>query len=488
MSTPILTPRWQPRLALALTATGAAVIAWEPANWLLRTWYAPGYDHFGIVAFAAAAALFLSAWRTPLTNPGRHLPPRRTMLLLASTAALRALAQLLDINVLGALLLCVDVYTLAHLARLGERRFAVSPLYLAGLFCFCLPIEPIVQRLLGFPLQLVSAQLACAALEPWFADLVCQGVRIRLNHTDVLVDLPCSGSELLSITGMIFLGLAAVGRPDLPHALRGACLALAGALIANGLRIAVLAMGIAFAPRLPIDVMDPVPHTLIGLLTIAMLIRALLGWFRRIEPVVTHPAADSTDTPRRPVLHFTFACLFCTCAVLTGFISAQPADASRPLPAPAAPLYAGGFAATAVALSEQERAYFTTFGGNATRASYGPYGLLLVSTTSPLRHLHDPAICLRGMGFHVKLLGTDHDTVSTAYRATLNGQAYLVHVSYQADDARQASSIAEVVWHWLRAPSQRWTMVQRIEPLGPDVDDHATQQWHAAIRRAFNLA
>ena len=481
----------QPILTRALLLTGAAVLAIEPARWLLQTWYAPGYDSFGVVAFALVTGLFVMSWRSPLRPLARPVSALRTTVLLSLTAGLRLAAQVLDINVIGALLLCVDVYALAHLARLGERRFAVSPHYLAGLFCFCLPVEPIVQRLLGYGLQHVSANLACGVLNLWFADLLCEGVRIRLNSVDVLVDLPCSGAELLSLSGMIFLFLATTKRPLFRSALTGGLVCLVLALAGNTLRIVLLAMGIAFADLLPVSVMDPVPHTIIGLTMVMQVTLGMLLWQRRLPPdqVSSRALPDTKPVGKgRPALRFAFALTFCAGAFAMSTIEPQPVDASQPLPHPITPGFAGGFTATPVALTEQERKYFAQFGGSAARSAYGPYGLLLVSTTSPLRHLHDPAVCLGGVGFDVRFVGTNHETSTSVYRARRGSEEYLVSVSYQAADTRLASSVAEVVWHWMHEPGQRWTMIQRIEPLSPNIDPLTTRRWQAAIRRAFNLA
>lgn len=468
----------------SLLVLGAATLAFEPARWLVGTWYAPGYDGSGAIAFVLTLVLFAASWHSPLTSrrPAGHT---RTAALLLGTAALRACAVVLDINVVGALLLAVDVYALGHLAQLGHRRFAVSPLYLAGLFCFCLPLEPIAQRLVGYPLQHLSATLSCQLLSPWFADLLCEGVRIRLNGVDVLVDLPCSGARVLTIAGLIWFALASIHRPAPWQAVTGLAWCGALALLGNALRISFLAIGIAFGQPVGIDVMAPVPHTVIGLVVVGFVTLGLVRWAARVTPSSPHPGRATFKLP--PQLRLYAATAFASTALAVGWLPTRPADASAPLPPPAAPLYAAGLTAAGAPLSPQEAAYFNRFGGSAARASYGPYGLLVVSTQSPLRHLHDPAICLRGMGYQVVLLGTDHATSSTIYQAERGTQAYRVHVTYQAANQQLASSIGEVVWRWLADPSQRWTMIQRIEPMDPSLDPATTQRWHVAIRRAFNI-
>ena len=95
-------------------------------------------------------------------------------MLLAATALIRLSSQLLDVSVLGALLLSVDVFALARLARLPDRQRAISACWLAVLFCFSLPIEPILQRVFGYP---VAGNLGNTCLRPADAFLQHPGLR-----------------------------------------------------------------------------------------------------------------------------------------------------------------------------------------------------------------------------------------------------------------------------------------------------------------------
>jgi hypothetical protein len=200
-------------------------------------------------------------------------------------------------------------------------------------------------------------------------------------------------------------------------------------------------------------------------------------------PRTTSPKS-SPGNPGRLWLAYSFLPM----ALMIGALQPQPVDASPRISTPEIPMVAAGFLRESNALTTQEKNYFTRYGGGAERASFGPYGLLLVSTASPLRHLHDPTICLSGMGYEVRLLGTDHKSTSTVYSAVLAAERYLVRVSYFSDKGVSASSVSEVVWHWLRQPDSRWTMVQRIVPEHPAIDPVSTGLWESAMRRAFNLS
>ena len=474
---------------------GALLLASDPLVWLVGTWFAPGYDSFGLVTCVLVVGLFTLSVASGFADPQRkHVNPESTGIwwLLLATAALRGLSQLLDVNVLGALLLCVDVFALARLAQLSQRRIAVSGFWLAVLFCFCLPIEPIVQRLLGFGLQQLSAQVACVMLQPWFASLQCDGVRLVLDGKDVLIDLPCSGAQLLSITAMLLTLILSL-RPVRGQILAGLMvLWFVASIFANGLRIAVLAVGIALP--LGVNVMAPLPHTLIGLCSVLLVGGLLIASVLRYAPLTRACFVTrhrSSRALRLPLWAQQGAAMsFLSFALLIGALQPQPVDASPPSAPPEVPLVAADFLAQELPLTDQEQRYFTQFGGGARRAGYGPFGLLLVSTASPLRHLHDPAVCWRGMGFTVHRVGTDFQQGATIYRAVAKQQSgspsYELRVSFIDDQGVRAHSIAEVVWHWISNPTRQWTMVQRILPEA-QVRQAQAERWDLAMVRAFNL-
>lgn len=482
--------RWW--LASRLLIGGVAVaLAWEPALWLVRSWVQPGYAGLGWLPCLAVFALLVWSWSS---KPTHNAPPRVSgFVILLVTAGLRLFSQLIDINVVGALLLCVDIFALALIARVEQRQRPLSAPWLALLFAFCLPLEPMLQRVLGFGLQQVSAQLACGMLALGFEQLSCAGTRITVQGVDVFVDLPCSGARLLSNGGFMLALLGAVKRPRLPASVLLVGVFLVLVLVVNALRIALLGAGIAHADWLGFSVMSPPWHEAIGLLGVVVIACALYAFMNLLNSSTsTHtpdlPCLSSSQPQRRPATdHRRQALLLLALfplALSIGAIKPRPLDVTPPLPPLQAPAVAADFIAQPQPLTAQEQLYFTSYGGSASRLRYGPHTLLLVTTASPLRHLHDPAICMSANGYAVELIGTDHSRGTTVYRARhADLGEYFLLVSYVSADGRVATSISEVVWHWLRQPS-RWTMVQRIVPL-----EFLNQSapWDDSVRRAFNV-
>ena len=465
----------QKHLSSLFLILGASVLAFEPLLWLIDTWFRPGYESSGWLAALLTFGLGLWSYRSPVVREGsfRWNP----IWILVSTASLRLCAQVLAIDTIGAFLLCIDIYALAHLLKLPQRKEAVSPFWLGLLFLFALPIEPILQRVVGYGLQLLSADLACSFLGLFVSDLACSGVRVVASGKDILIDLPCSGAELLSVVGLGLAAINSVTRPNTSSALFSVLASGVVALLFNAVRITLLGIGIVYEDSIGFSVIDEGPHTAIGLLTTVFAVLTLYGMSRFY---VTQHQSLTVRAQSHPSLFI--STLFLGFALSVSAFQPRPVDASQRLPPLSATRVAAEFLATPVALSTEEERYFEVYGGSANKATYGPFSLLTVTTSSPLRHLHDPAICLRANGYDVAFQGLNFQVGGTVYRAKSGNEEYEVRVSYLSSSGKYAFSIGEVVWYWLHSPRERWTMVQRIIPRGADGSN-----WDRAILRSFNI-
>lgn len=510
---------WTRTITTCLLLGGALVLAYQPLLWLLGSWYLPGYPRSGPLVFGLVLALFGYSLSSPKIRQGGYLEQRRLLgfgLLLLS-ASIRALAQVGDVNLLGALVLAVDVYAIALLLGTGVRERAVAPFWLAVVFCFCLPLEPWLQRLLGTPLQWLSAQGACGLLSLTVDDLVCDGVRLSLQGVEVLVDLACSGSTLLVQASLLLALLCACTAPTWVRILVGAMLTAFVVWLLNALRISLLALGLAYQPW-GLDVMEPKVHAAIGLLCFALLAIVLLVWAprRRVRHgLLALEGATIANPPPQPRRwsSLAVALAFMLLVLVIVQLDASPLDRTLTVTPPYAPAVLAGQPRRAAALTQQEQNYYQTYGGAALKASYGTNGLLLVRTGAPIRHLHAPDLCLGGMGFDVEMMGTDLTSVPTAvYRAQRRNsdEVWQVRVSYVSDNGSVTASLSEVAWQWLKSPGTGWTMVQRLVPWHSESYSQSYLQtaskpavvagepasrlipvgaaaWDQAVLRAFNL-
>ncbi|MEL7026830.1 MAG: exosortase T, partial [Pseudomonadota bacterium] len=371
-------------------AIASLILAAEPIAWLVRSWQDPSYQSVGHWYLFALVALIvasvLSGPTTGIRNPGSLL------LIFLAAATFRLLGQIFAVNILAALALAIDVFAITRWLGIDRRPLALSPMWLSTFFLFALPLAPVLERVLGFPLQMLSAEVACHMLNPFFADLFCEGVRLKVSGVDVLVDLPCSGATGLMILLALWTGLNAWHRPKLWDSSMGLAGVLIAAILGNGLRISLLAGGLA----LGVDTMAPVLHTAIGLLTLGLTGGAVLLLYRP-RARAAHPPGPGLNLPQ-PV-NLCAAVVTVVASLWIVHAPKTPIDRSGSVTLAELPAQLLGARKIDVALTETEEHYFTAYGGLAQKAQYGALVLKLVQTGKPLRHLQPPETCHLSKGF-----------------------------------------------------------------------------------------
>lgn len=470
-----------PRLILIISGI---ILAYKPVTWLVNTWQDPSYDSNGFFIFSLCVGLFIWSFSAKRVTQKPHniiLP----ICLLILSALIRFAGQILAVNMIGALMLVIDVYALGHLAALNQRRRAVSPFWLSVCFAFSLPLERLIQRTIGYGLQHISADGACLALKSMYDNVVCQGVRLIINQQDVLVDLPCSGSRTLLLLLFFFAFCSAIARFRFWNAVVGFTVTIITAITVNIVRITVLAIGISHPDTFAgIDVMAQPWHDLIGLMALLLGCLPIVIWtqfyFQNIEKPnyildqarwglpksIKHDAWWLAPAKKGHVLRngLLSLSLLAVSLMIIG-LKGQPIDVASPSEPRALPLMIAGYHKESVSLSDQEEIYFKQYGGGVEKAVYDNISVMSVSTSAPLRHLHAPDECLRGLGMEVYYKGLVYEPIPTAIYKAIdeNGQKYRIAVSFISEDRDLiTTNVATAVWYWFQSPQEKWTAIQRI--------------------------
>jgi exosortase/archaeosortase family protein len=468
---PILEPRralLSHRLKLGLAGAGVVALMAEPALWLLRTWTDPSYESHGAWVAALVAALLLrSVWS------GGALPdPRARRLawrLLVTTALIRLAGRLLAVKTLGALALVVDVAALGLLLGVARRPWALQPLALAAFSALALPVEHLLQRLAGHPLQLVAASLAERVLAPFFPNLARHGTLLAHPDIALAVDLPCSGARGLVLFSALGLALLCRRRAGSAGSIGLGLAVVGGAALANALRVIALFL----AASLGSPVADGLWHEGLGLACLALGALPLLRVARRLPTREPHRSLRSAPLPRfaSTPLGWPSALAVAVLGFGVSLAPEHPLDVTTASAGPDLPSVLGDFEGESVPLAEQERHYFARYGGGAHKRVYDdgtgrPHTALLVRTRSPLRHLHGPDRCLLGAGHRVTRVGVRmHPVPTVLYRSVApDGSPWRVEASFVSDTGRLATGVSEVVWLWLEHPQETWQLVERISP------------------------
>ena len=290
---------------------------------------------------------------------------------------------------------------------------------------------------------------------------------------------------------------------SLTSGLFGFCVTVFSSLWINIFRIMALAVGIAYPEMIwGMDVMAEPGHSLLGLMALALGCLPILLWARYTDDTLkssnldTDSNSEKISSPskfRDLVLRLlrnhpvTLAFTFLIVAGIIVSLPRTPIDVARPNIKISLPLMIDNHMGVPSPLLPKEKTYFTQYGGAAAKASYGDNGLLMIQTSSPLRHLHSPDECLRGLGFAVQHVGISYDTIPTAiYKATTaEGQNYRIAVSFISDQKHITSNVSEAVWHWMQKRNSVWTAVQRISPW--EQDELLTHRWDRAVLTALDI-
>lgn len=474
----------KPSVTIFLFAAASVVLAVHPAVWLIRTWRDESYGSDGYLFLLAAVVLAVWSLKSGPAKPSDY-PQGQPVFLLLFSAIIRFFSQVLAINILGGVALAIDVYAVLKLLKIDARPRAISGFWLTILFLLSLPIERLLQRFAGLALQDASAFGACKVLGLFFDDLQCSGTLLTLRGHEILIDLPCSGTASLMIVIGTLTVLCAIYRPRPVTAVFWLFLSLALSVVFNSLRITLLSLGVTYAAVLPFDVMAEPMHGLIGIFTLGMCLTPLVLWF--------HPAPWQRKNRRgfAPVrMPAKYGVLMGATALIMAIgivVTPRTAlDVSAEVQPPLLPTRLVGNDISNHDLSRQEMRYFQTYGGVARKATYGAFGVTVVKTTSPLRHLHSPEECLKGLGYTVQFLGTQHGLwPSSVYSAQNDAGRWQVLVTFAADDGFVSANMSAVIWHWLRNPSAVWSSYQRITPL--NFTETARQKMDTALMTSLDV-
>lgn len=234
-----------PRLAVALAAVGAALLAaaYGPTvAWLVDRWRIdPYYSHGPLIPLVSLALFWRARKRLKLSPAGGRFWPAMVL----AAAALHLLGIRLQIECLSSaslpILLAGVALGLGGSTLLRETAFPLA--YLV----FAIPLPVVLIKQVSFPLQLFSSACAGSALRVVGAPAERVGVHLRFPDFTLTIADACSG--LRSLVTVLALGalVAHALRASATRKLLVVAIGVLVALAANVFRIVVTAfIGLGF--------------------------------------------------------------------------------------------------------------------------------------------------------------------------------------------------------------------------------------------------
>ena len=282
-------------IAKFIIALAMLLLAYEPMRWLVYTWQEVSYESTGIWAFIATFILLIWSVSSPLIS----LRPAKTKLvivLLIGTVLLRLLGLVLAVNTVGALVLIIDIYVIALLLRVKQRECAISAGWLVILFSFSLPIEHIIQQVVGYGLQALSSTVSCAILTSTLDNISCHGARIAVAGQPFLINLPHAETNSLVVLAVMMTVGIVLARPGYRQSASAMLIVLLSTFASHILRILLLVFASLseYLEKWNIDVMAQPWHDIIGLIALAPFIYLIVSFCLHIyhKPIRPHAFID----------------------------------------------------------------------------------------------------------------------------------------------------------------------------------------------------
>jgi len=257
---------------VVLLAQGLAF--WPVAHWIAVRLRYDTEDRWEVVALGVAGLFVLDGLRRAARAGRSHVSARALvppcLLLGIYAASYTQLPEMLR----AVLAISIVVITAAQLV-LGLRSLCA----LWGLSLLGLPVVPMLQFQLGYPLRVLTAEIAAPILRCGGVDVLPMGTCLEWAGRLVWVDAPCGGVRMLWSGLFVACALACGLRLGNARSLLLVGLAGVGLVGANALRAAAL-----FLLENGLVTLPAADHECVGLLVHALLLVGIARLASRLRP------------------------------------------------------------------------------------------------------------------------------------------------------------------------------------------------------------
>lgn len=281
-------------------ASVAAVWVAMPELWM--RWFAPWGSSMGagVALFAVGAWLFLIT--APAAGALRIAPARGWLTAAVALLVLYAFTwpaapQMLRCELAAAIVGCAMLGTLASRVRRGAWGIIV-------LMLLCVHVATSLDFFIGFPLRLVSSNIAAFMLGP---DVRAEGTALSNGATTFFVDAPCSGVRMLSASIAMGAGVAVLYQFNPMRTALLIVVSFALAIFGNAHRAATLYVA-GIGPDYP-------EHGVVGIIVFAECALLLLLAANGIRRLKRLDARHQWVWSRLPAGRFLSVCFLMACVV-----------------------------------------------------------------------------------------------------------------------------------------------------------------------------
>lgn len=173
---------------------------------------------------------------------------------------------------------------------------------IAGLFAISLPVIPLLQFYLGYPLRVIVGSVTAPLLQLSGLAVVREGTSLNWNGQLISIDAPCSGIKMLWAGFFLCCAVAWFYRLSTSKTLLAGLISLVVIVVGNILRASSLFYLEAGIIHLPIN--TNLAHDGVGIVTFvftAIGIAASAHWLQQLPPTKAIPLCETSPRSLSPV-------------------------------------------------------------------------------------------------------------------------------------------------------------------------------------------
>lgn len=448
---------------------------------IYTTWFAFTSKEFyeNGIAFLLVSSIFIFTLLRKKYNKTSVDPVLPFILLITILIFNTVNAIIFKFSIVPAILFLLGTYAL--LGFYLEKHLWRRSIFIFLVLILCLPLLERVQKILGFPIRLVTAQIVSFLLQiTGIGNISNSAVIVTENHA-TSIDLPCSGVKSIYTGTLFMLAIYYLQKVRLSIKLLGVTIVFFLALLFfNTWRVFSL---VYIYDVLDMQQFGDFVHVFLGLL--GFFISCFLLWFLTHKYVPSYSNESKTQneilqiSEKRNLKKIALAVLGIIFITHLFFIKEQPITSANTLQVEKS-YKLQNINLSELSFSEREKSYFVNSDVEFSKKYSGktasgiPFSLLIVSSKSARTH-HDPEICLQGLGYEINNVEIRQVDNFRLRQLTLNDNRDQVLYWYIGKN-KNLLDYSERVWEEVRNPKQSWTLViigftQKVDVTKKNISD-----------------
>ncbi len=445
----------------------------EAIFYIWSTFQSKEFYENGMAFVVITAVLIYSLWRQRSQTNNAKVGYTQPLILILSILGLSVLnAFFLKLGILPAALFLLGVYSL--LGFYFEKNIWRRTLFIFIILIMTLPFLERVQRFLGFPIRLVTANIVSTIFHLLGIGHASQSTIIITENRATSIDLPCSGVKSI-YTGGLFM-LATYYLQNIKLSIKLVILSVTFFILLIFFNIWRVFSLVYVYDILNLQQAGDNIHLIMGVT--GFLISCVFIWYgaSKYLPKISFNKSLPVKEKYQGIYIKIIVILILLVSLVAVHFSSNP---QKTIPSKALNqeknLVLNNTKLENLSFNEREQSFFINSDVDFSKKYKGetkeglPFTLLLVSSKSARTH-HDPETCLLGLGYKINNSEIFRINDITVRRLSLNeNNAHLIYWFLSSD--KIIIDYSERVWEQIKNPNKEWVLIEVGFAQSVDMED-----------------